>query len=258
MAGEINLYDSDGVKQRKIAVDDTSKRVEIRDAEGTDIMDIEAHASRHQAGGDDEVNLNAMKAEGDPAYIKLIDTGSGGAERRIVSDGGHAKVYDDTGAEVMDIEAHASRHVSGGDDAISGLTYDQLASDTIIIEAPFPVPDSQQSGLAADSTGVKWTSVFKGRWNKRHLKKVRIRATWSASHTDSETKIAVKDINSGNDIVSVSGNAGTNQEAEATDLTNVTDAKLFEVYAEVTTASGTSGATFDVSYVVVELVYGVS
>jgi len=195
MVGEINLYDSDGVKQRKIAVDDTSKRVEIRDASGNDIMDI---------------------------------------------------------------EAHASRHVSGGDDAISGLTYDQLAADTIVIEAPFPVPDSQQSGLAADSTGVKWTSVFKGRWNKRHLKKVRIRATWSASNTDSETKIAVKDVNNNADIVSVSGNAGTDQEAEATDLTNVTDGGLFEIYAEVTTASGTSGATFDISYVVVELVYGVS
>ena len=55
MAGEINLYDSDGVKQRKIAVDDTTKRVEIRDASGNDIMDIEAHASRHDIGGDDEI-----------------------------------------------------------------------------------------------------------------------------------------------------------------------------------------------------------
>jgi len=128
MAGEINLYDSDGVKQRKIAVDDTTKRVEIRDASGNDIMDIEAHASRHQAGGDDEINLNAMKAEGDPAYIRLVDTGSGGAERRIVSDGGHAKVYDDTGAEVMDIEAHASRHAYGGDDAIAdnALRFSQI------------------------------------------------------------------------------------------------------------------------------------
>jgi len=168
------------------------------------------------------------------------------------------KVYASDDSEVMDIEKHASRHVSGGDDPISGLTYNQLATDTIVIVIPFPVPDSQQSGLAADSTGVKWTSVFKGKWSKRHLKKVRIRATWSASNTDSETKIAVKDINNNADVVSVSGNAGTDQEAETTDLTNVTDGGLFEIYAEVTTASATSGATFDISYVVVELVYGIS
>jgi len=168
------------------------------------------------------------------------------------------KIYDGSDTEIMDIEAHASRHASGGADAISGLTYDQLAADTIVIEAPFPVPDSQQTGLAADSTGVKWTSVFKGRWNKRHLKAVRVRATWSASATDSVTKVAVKDVNVNADIVSVSGNAGTDKEAEATDLTNVTDGNLFEVYAEVTTASGTAGATFDISYVVVELVYKVS
>jgi len=61
MAGEINLYDSDGVKQRKIAVDDTSKRVEIRDATGTDIMDIEAHASRHAYGGDDALAADALR-----------------------------------------------------------------------------------------------------------------------------------------------------------------------------------------------------
>jgi len=61
MAGEINLYDSDGVKQRKIAVDDTTKRVEIRDATGTDIMDIEAHASRHGYGGDDAIPDNALR-----------------------------------------------------------------------------------------------------------------------------------------------------------------------------------------------------
>jgi hypothetical protein len=191
----INLYDSDGVKQRRIAVDDTTKRVEIRDATDTDIMDI---------------------------------------------------------------EVHASRHVSEGADPISGLTYDQLATDTIVIEVPFPVPDSPQTGLAADSLGVKWTSAFKGKWNKRHLKKVRIRATWTATATDSVTKIAVRDAGTGADIVSVSGNAGTDQEVEATDLTNVTDGGLFEIYAEVTTASATAGATFDIVYIVVELVYGVS
>jgi len=61
MAGEINLYDSDGVKQRKIAVDDTTKRVEIRTADDVDIMDIEAHASRHGYGKEDAIPDNALR-----------------------------------------------------------------------------------------------------------------------------------------------------------------------------------------------------
>jgi len=61
MAGEINLFDSDGVKQRKIVVDDTTKRVEIRDATDTDIMDIESHASRHAYGGDDAIADNTLR-----------------------------------------------------------------------------------------------------------------------------------------------------------------------------------------------------
>lgn len=126
----------------------------------------------------------------------------------------------------------------------------------IELVAYVPVPDSPQTGLPADSTGVKWTSAFKHKWSKGHLKAVRIRATWTASATDSVTKIAVRDVSTGADVVAVSGNAATDAEAETTDLTNVTDGGLFEVYAEVTTASATSGATFDIVYVTVELVYG--
>jgi len=61
MVGEINLYDSNGVKQRKIAVDDTTKRVEIRDATGADIMDIEAHASRHAYGEADAIPNEGLR-----------------------------------------------------------------------------------------------------------------------------------------------------------------------------------------------------
>ena len=138
------------------------------------------------------------------------------------------------------------------------IKVDDIESNAIVFRIPVPIPDSTQSGLAADSTGVKWTSNFKLKWDKTHLKAVRIRATWTASATDSVTKIAIKDDGTGNDIASVSGNTGTDSEAEATDLTNVTDGGTASVYAEVTTASATSGATTDITYVVVELVIGVS
>jgi len=60
MGTKIGLYDSDEVKQRIIAVDDTSKRVEIRDGSDTDIMDIESHGSRHAATGDDALPSDAI------------------------------------------------------------------------------------------------------------------------------------------------------------------------------------------------------
>lgn len=134
----------------------------------------------------------------------------------------------------------------------------KLAANTISFRVPVAIPDSAQTGLAADSTGTKWTSAFKLKWNKTHLKAVRIRATWTASHTDSTTKIAIQDDSNSTDIASVSGNAGTDTEDEATDLSNVTDDGLATVYAEVTAASAATGATFDITYVVVELVFGVS
>jgi len=142
--------------------------------------------------------------------------------------------------------------------AAATLAYDKLAANTISFRIPVPIPDSPQSGLDATSTGTKWTSAFKLKWDTRHLKAVRIRATWTASDTDSVTKIAISDDTNAADIISVSGNAGTDTEAEATDLTNVTDGGLATVYAEVTTASAATGATFDIAYVIVELVLGVS
>lgn len=155
-------------------------------------------------------------------------------------------------------EAHASSHAKGGSDELKNLTYEQLASDTIVFTTYFPVPDSHVSGLPCDSTGVKWTSDFRGKWDKRHLKKVRIRAAWLATEQDVEIKVAVQDMQTGNDVVAFSGGFKEAGEAETTDLSNVTDGGMFGVYAEVTTASGTTGATFDLAYVVVELVYGVS
>ena len=189
-----------------------------------------------------------------------IENNNGVLKRQIDVDDttGRLVIYDETDAAVIDVESHQARHVSGGADALSGVTYDQLATDTIVIEVPFPVPDSPQTGLAADSTGVKWTSSFKGKWNTRHLKAVRIRGSWTASNADSTTKIAVKDVTSGSEIASVSGNTGTDSETEVTNPANITDGGLFEIFAEVTVASGTAGATFDIVYVVVEIKYGIA
>ncbi len=139
------------------------------------------------------------------------------------------------------------------------ITLDKIAPDTIVIRAFTTFPDSLAAiNLSATATGVKWTSNFKFKWTKQNLKKVVIRASWTATATDSVEKICVKDITSGNDVVCVEGNAGTDQENSTTDLSNVTDEGLFTVYTAVTTASATTTATYSIVYVVVELVYGAS
>ncbi len=67
-----------------------------------------------------------------PAVI-LEDTASGGVERRLASKGGSARVLDETGADVMDLESHASRHASGGADPIpdGGIATSQLADGAV-------------------------------------------------------------------------------------------------------------------------------
>lgn len=91
----------------------------------------------------------------DTPRIILQDTATGGAERRIVCSGGALRIRDSTDADVMNIEAHASRHVAGGADPISGLTKTQLAANTIRLEIPVPL-GYIPTGLATDSTGVKF------------------------------------------------------------------------------------------------------
>ena len=101
MSGEINLYDSDQVLQRKIRVNDTTKRVEVQDATGSTIVDVESHASRHDIGGEDEI----------PGLAS------------------HAARHDIGGEdEIPTLRTHAHRHEYGGEDAISedGLRFSQV------------------------------------------------------------------------------------------------------------------------------------
>jgi len=105
--------------------------------------------------------------------------------------------------------------------------------------------------MAADSTGVKFTSVVKAKVDARYLKKIRLRASWDASHADSVTEVRVVGTSSGI-IASVSGNTGSDEEAEGTSFS---DGELVYVEVAVTTASATAGATTTLTYAVVEFIY---
>ena len=192
-------------------------------------------------------------------HIRLEGTETGGADKGIREDGGTLKIYDFASASnVMDLEAHASRHVEGGDDPISGLTASQLAANTILFKIPVLIPDSHQEGLAADSTGLKWASKFAFRIPKQNVKDVVIRASWTSSHTDSVIEIQLYDMGTGNIVCSVSGNSGTDKESTNYNEANLTDNGLVYVRAVVTTASATAGATFDIDDAEVEIKVAVS
>jgi len=138
---------------------------------------------------------------------------------------------------------------------VEDLAYDRLASNTIYFGVPYTPQDClNQTGLAADSVGVKFTSVVKYAIRAKHLKRITLRATWTASHTDSVTEIRVIGSISGK-IVSLVGNTGTTAGTSVT--TGWTDGELIHIEVAVTTASATAGATTDLVYAIIELEYGI-
>ncbi len=89
------------------------------------------------------------------------------------------------------------------------------------------------------------------------MKSAVLRATWSASETDSVTAIELYDVTAGAVRGSLSGNADTDAETSI-DVSALVDGNLHELRVNVTTASATSGATTDVKYAILELTYGIS
>ena len=61
MAKKLGFEDSDGVLQRQLDVDDSTKRLKVYASDDSEIMDIEVHASRHAYGGDDAIADNALR-----------------------------------------------------------------------------------------------------------------------------------------------------------------------------------------------------
>ena len=60
MAKKIRIQNSNGVLERQIDVDDTTSHIFIYDANDNEIMDTEAHASRHADGGADALPANSI------------------------------------------------------------------------------------------------------------------------------------------------------------------------------------------------------
>ena len=135
------------------------------------------------------------------------------------------------------------------------MTTAKLAANAVSFIVPLQLI-KDANNLSAGSTGVKYTSG-KFKINTNGLKSAIIRATWTASETDSVTAIELYDETSGSVVGSVSGNTGTDE--ESSDLSgSITSGDLFTLRVDVTTASSTTTATTSVEYAVLELTYGYS
>lgn len=209
------------VDGKNLDVRENAGATEIYDVDtGAVVMTLEGHSSRHENGGGDEIST-----------LDGLSIGSQTAE------------------------SHQSRHSSGGNDTITGIAASQLASGAIKIPVPIQIADSNQSGLASDTTGVKWTSNFVHQIDPQNLDSAVIRASWTASQTDSTTAIEVYDQSAATVLGSATGNTGTDSEGS---VSGFTAGNPVVARANVTTASSTSGATTDLVYAVLELSYGVS
>jgi len=131
----------------------------------------------------------------------------------------------------------------------------ELKDETITFILPLQLI-KDITGLAADSTGVKYASG-KFKIDTNGLKSATIRATWTASATDSVTAIELYDETVAAIRGSVSGNTGADTEASVT-AGNIVDENLHSLRVNVTTASATAGATTAVTYAILELKYGYS
>lgn len=156
-------------------------------------------------------------------------------------------LYDANGVVQRKVMLNADNEVE-----IQDGTGNPIAKPEKTFVVPIPIPDSNQTGLDATTTGVKWTSNFKFKIDPSRVVSAVIRATWTASATDSVTAIEVYDETAATVLGSVSGNAGTDAEGA---VSGFTAGNLITVRLNVTTASATTGATTDLVYAVLEITY---
>jgi len=193
--------------------------------------------------------IRANEEEG-ACYIEMYDAGTGQWIKLLTVNA--ETIFDTKGTK---LSLHGSEHSATGADPITNIDYTQLSTNTIYFYIPVPIPDSVQSGLDTSSTGTKWTSNFNIPWDKRHIKKVGIRARIS-NPGGATIRIVFFDRTTNKEILSLTY-SGTEGEMETSteDLSNMSESGPGYVYAEVT---GTGTTTFDIHYVLVWFEVGIA
>jgi len=146
-------------KDFSLRYDSTADKFILRDeVNAADVLQIDKTGTISAIGNIlQDVTIN--KAE--PRFI-ATDTATGGAERRFASSGGHAKIKDSADADVMDLEAHGSRHDAGAIDQLRLIS--QL---TVLNEGVTWVIDTNKTTQIALPPGgqVQGTDTIQGDGN---------------------------------------------------------------------------------------------
>ncbi len=132
----------------------------------------------------------------------------------------------------------------------------KLASNAVYVRSLAAQIESK-SGLAADSTGVKATSP-KFTFYATGVKQLILRSSISSIPSDATVRVGVYDETSAAYVFyrDYAGATGENQDTFTGTMPS--DGDVLKIQVEVTTASATSGATFDLDYASFMVDYGFS
>ena len=108
-----------------------------------------------------------------------------------------------------------------------------------------------KNGLPADSTGTKVYSPIV-RVSGSHIKSLVLRVTIPNIPADAVVTVSIYNVTQGTTITSVTASGAPVLGAEATASTGFSDGDLIQILVDVTTASATQGATFNLDFAVVE------
>ena len=108
-----------------------------------------------------------------------------------------------------------------------------------------------KNGLPADSTGTKAYSPIV-RVSGSHIKSLVLRVTIPNIPADATVTVSIYNVTQGTTITSITASGAPVLGAEATASTGFSDGDLIQILVDVTTASATQGATFNLDFAVVE------
>jgi len=137
------------------------------------------------------------------------------------------------------------------------ITASKLGTNEIYVRAT-AAQIEKKTGLAADSTGVKASSP-RFKFSSKGAKQLILRSSISSIPSDATVRVGVYNVTKGAYVFyrDYAGATGENEDTQ-TDLSGIDDGDVLEIRVEVTTASGTSGATFDLDYASLMVDYGFS
>lgn len=114
----------------------------------------------------------------------------------------------------------------------------------------------KNTGLPADSTGVKYSSA-KFKFSASSVKQLVLLSSISSIPSDAVVVVGVYDETAGSYVVQRTYNGATGEYEDSVSDNLPSDGDMLSIRVEVTTASATSGSTFDLDYAVLLADYGV-